>query len=83
MAEKEIGTVIHYWTQIGVAGIDLSDTLRVGDTIHISGTTTDFTTTVQSMQEEKKSLEEAGAGQSIGIKVPERARAGDTVYKVE
>jgi len=83
MAENEIGTVIHYWTKIGVAGITLSGTLRVDDTIHIVGATTDLTTTVRSIQEEKQSLEEAGAGQSIGIKVPDRVRAGDTVYKVE
>jgi len=83
MAEQEIGTVIHYWTRIGVAGIALSDTLCVGDTIRVVGATTDLATTVQSIQEEKQSLEEAGAGQSIGIKVPERVRAGDTVYKVE
>lgn len=83
MPDKEIGTVIHYWSKIGVAGITLRDTLRVGDTVHIVGATTDLSTTVRSIQEEKKSLEEAGAGQSVGIKVPDRARAGDTVYKVE
>ncbi len=82
MAEKEIGTVIHYWTRIGVAGITLSDTLRVGDSIHIVGATTDLTTTVQSMQEENQNVTEAGAGHSIGIKVPARVRAGDAVYKI-
>jgi translation elongation factor EF-Tu-like GTPase len=83
MVEKEIGTVIHYWDRIGVVGITLSGTMHVGDTIHIVGATTDFTTTVQSIQEEKRSLAEAGAGHSVGIKVPERARPGDTVYQVE
>lgn len=83
MVEQEIGTVIHYWDRIGVAGIRLTGALRVGDTIRITGATTDFTTTVQSIQEEKQSLTEAGAGHSIGIKVPQKARAGDSVYKVK
>lgn len=80
---KEIGKVAHYYTKIGVAVIELTDALKVGDTIHVKGATSDFTQTVDSMQIEHKNVEEAKKGQSIGLKVPEHAREGDTVYKVE
>ena len=80
---KEIGKVTHYYTKIGVAVIELTDTIKVGDTIRIKGATSDFTQTVDSMQIEHKDVEEAKKKQSIGLKVPEHARDGDTVYKVE
>ena len=80
---KEIGKVTHYYTKIGVAVIELTDTVKVGDTIRIKGATSDFTQTVDSMQIEHKDVEEAKKKQSIGLKVPEHARDGDTVYKVE
>ena len=81
--EVEVGTITHYFTNIGVGVIELSDTLKVGDTIHIQGATTDFTQEVASMQIENESIEEANAGDAIGLKVDERVRKGDTVYKVE
>ncbi|HID86249.1 MAG TPA: translation elongation factor-like protein [Anaerolineae bacterium] len=83
MAEKPIGKVSHYFTRIGVAAIELTDQLAVGDTIHIQGATTDFEQVVESMQIEHEDVEVAEAGQSVGIKVVDRVRAGDTVYKVE
>jgi translation elongation factor EF-1alpha len=83
MAEKTIGTVSHYFGRIKVAAIELTDELAVGDTIHIMGSTTDFEQVVTSMQIEHENVEVAGAGQSVGIKVADRVRAGDTVYKVE
>jgi len=82
MPEQEIGTVKDYFAKIGVAGIDLTGTLRVGDTIHIKGHTTDLEEMVESMQIEHEQVEEAKAGDAIGIKVPDRCRDGDTVYKV-
>ena len=83
MAEAELGKVTHYFGKIGVAGIEITqDTLTVGDTIHIKGHTSDFTQTVDSMQVDGQSVEEATAGQSVGIKVTEHAREHDTVYKV-
>ena len=81
--EKEVGKVTHYFTNIGVAVVELSDTLKIGDRIHILGHTTDFEQTVESMQIDKKPVETAKKGQSIGLKVAERAREGDTVYKIE
>lgn len=82
MAEEKVGVVNDYFARIGVAGIDLTGSLRVGDTIHVKGHTTDFEQVVESMQIEHESVDEAGAGASIGIKVPDRCRGGDTVYKV-
>jgi len=80
--ETEVGTITHYFTNIGVGVVELSDTLRVGDTIHIQGVTTDFTQTVDSMQIDNEPVEEAGSGDAIGLKVNDRVREGDTVYKV-
>lgn len=80
---KEIGKVTHYYTKIGVTVIELTDTIKVGDTIRIKGATSDFTQTVDSMQIEHKNVEEAKKGQSIGLKVPEHTREHDVVYKVE
>lgn len=80
--EEEIGRVRDYFARIGVIGIDLTGKLKVGDTIHIQGHTTDITQVVESMQIEHESVEQAGPGDSVGIKVPDRCRAGDHVYRV-
>lgn len=82
MAEEEVGTVNDYFAKISVAGIDLTGTLRVGDTIRIKGHTTDLEQAVESMQIEHEQVEEAKAGDAIGIKVKDRCRGGDHVYKV-
>ncbi|MBL7184544.1 MAG: hypothetical protein ISS50_08880 [Anaerolineae bacterium] len=83
MAEKKVGEVTHYWGKIAVAGIKLTSTLSQGDTIRIKGATTDFEQTVGSMQIEHQNIETAKRGQEIGLKVGEKVRRGDTVYKVE
>jgi putative protease len=82
MAEERIGVVNDYFAHIGVAGIDLEQSVRVGDTIHIVGHTTDLQQMVESMQIEHEQVEEAKAGDAIGIKVKDRCRDGDVVYKV-
>lgn len=83
MAESKVGVVTHYFGGIGVAGIDLTDgALAVGDTIHIKGHTSDFTQRVDSMQIEHDVVESAEPGASIGIKVTERVREHDEVFKV-
>lgn len=78
--EKPIGEVSHYFGKAGVAAIELTDRLAVGQRIHIRGHTTDFITEVQSMQIEHEQVSEAGPGASIGIKVSEKVRPGDMVY---
>jgi translation elongation factor EF-1alpha len=80
--KKLIGKIAHYYTKIGVAVIDLTDTLTVGDKISIEGTTTNIQQTVDSMQIEHESVKSAGKGDSIGLKVIDRVRPVDNVYKI-
>ncbi|MFQ6098254.1 MAG: hypothetical protein ACE5O2_11070 [Armatimonadota bacterium] len=80
--EKVVGKVTHYFGRIEVGAIELTDTLRVGDTVRFKGSTTDFTQTVDSMQIENEAVQEATAGQVIGVKVAERVREGDQVLLV-
>jgi len=80
--KKLIGKVAHYYTKIQVAVIDLTDALSVGDEISIEGTSTNFRQTVDSMQIEHENIENAKAGDSIGLKVKDRVREGDAVYKI-
>ncbi|MCK4548232.1 MAG: translation elongation factor-like protein [Candidatus Eisenbacteria sp.] len=83
MAEIEIGKISHYFGKIGVAAIDITaGELKVGDTIHIKGPTSDFTQTVDSMEVEHENVESAKPGDSVGLKVTEHARVTDTVYLV-
>ena len=83
MKEKEIGYVSNYFSKLSVAAIEITKgKISVGDTIHIKGHTTDFTTRVGSMQIEHKSVSTAKKGDSIGVKVLKKARKRDIVYKV-
>jgi translation elongation factor EF-Tu-like GTPase len=83
MAEKEVGVVSDFFAHVVVAGINLTGTLKVGDKVHIKGHTTDLETVIDSMQIDNKNVTGAKKGQSVGIKVPERVRPGDLVYKVK
>ena len=83
MSEIEIGKVTHYFSKIGVAAVEIThDVLRVGDTIHVKGHTSDFTQKIDSMQVDNKPVAEATPGQSIGLRVKDHAREHDLVYKV-
>jgi selenocysteine-specific translation elongation factor len=82
MAEEEIGRVSTFFARPVVAGIDLTSGLKVGDKIHITGHTTDVELTVESMQVNNADVNEAGVGASVGIKVPDRVRPGDHVFKI-
>jgi len=83
MAEEvEIGRVSDFFARPVVAGIDLTASLKVGEKIHITGHTTDLEIVVESMQIQNQNVEEAKAGDAIGVKVPDRVRRGDMVYKV-
>jgi len=79
---EEVGKVAHYYKKIGVAVVDLQAPLSVGDRILIRGATTDFEQTVKSMQIEHEDVNEAAAGQSVGLKVEEKVREKDVIYKV-
>jgi len=84
MMEKEkVGEVFHYFTKAGVAAINLTDSyLQVGDTVLIQGVTTNLTQKVESMQVENTPVQRAEKGQSVGIKVSEKVREKDLVYRV-
>ena len=82
MGEVEIGNVTDFFAKPVVAGIELSGTLRIGDKIHIKGSTTDIELPVESMQVDRVNIAEGKPGDLIGIKVPDRVRRGDKVYKV-
>ncbi len=79
---RKVGNITHFFNKIGVAVIELSDTLKTGETIKIKGATTDFDQPVDSMQIEHETVQEAGAGQSVGLKVKDLVRAGDEVFIV-
>jgi len=83
MPEKEVGKVSDFFARPVVAGIEMSAMLKVGDKIRIKGHTTDIEMVVDSMQIDNVNVEKAGKGKSVGIKVPERVRPGDIVYKVK
>jgi selenocysteine-specific translation elongation factor len=79
---REVGKVTHFFSKINVAVVELNAPLSIGDKICIQGPSTNFEQTVQSMQIEHKDLKTAKAGQSIGLKVNERVRETDIVYKL-
>jgi putative protease len=80
-AKKEVGTVTHYFPKLSVVIVELKAALAVGDKISILGKTTRLEQVVESMQIEHKGVKSASRGQSIGLRVTERAREGDVVYK--
>jgi putative protease len=82
MAEEKIGTVSDFFARPVVAAIELTAGLKLGDKIRIKGHTTDLELTVDSMQIDNVAVEEAKAGDSVGVKVSERVRKTDTVYKI-
>ena len=82
MPEVVIGKVSDFFARPVVAGIELTATLKVGDKIHIKGHTTDIELTVDSMQINNVNVEQAKAGDAVGIKVSDRVRRGDIIYKV-
>ena len=79
----EVGRVSHYFSKISVAVIELTAPLAVSNRILIKGSTSDLEQAVDSMQIEHENVQRAEAGQSIGLKVKERVRENDVVYKVE
>lgn len=79
---KKVGKVTHYFSRIGVAVLELTGDLMVGDSIHILGHTTDFEQVVSSMQIEHKNIQSVRPGDDIALKVIGKVRKGDTVYRI-
>jgi len=83
MMEEEIGKITHYFSKINVGVLELSQgVLKVGDTIHIKGHTTDFYQKVEYLQVEHAPVEVAKPGQPVGIKVESPVREHDLIFKV-
>lgn len=82
MPEELIGKVADFFARPVVAAVELTSSLRVGDNIHIKGHTTDMQMSVASMQIDNVNVTQAKAGDSVGIKVTDRVRKGDEVFKV-
>jgi translation initiation factor IF-2 len=84
MEEEKVGLIIKFFAKPGVAAIELTDgSLSLGDKIRIKGHTTDFQQEVVSMQIENSSVDHAEVGSSIGIKVSDRVRSHDVVYRIK
>ena len=81
--KKLIGKVSHYFTNIGVGVIELASNVAVGDKISIEGATTNIQQPIKSMQINHKDVKTAKKGDSVGLKVKDRVRPGDNVYKVD
>ena len=77
----EIGKVTHYFPQVKAAVVELSRSLKRGDTIVVKGHTTNLQQVIKSMQVNNSDIAEAGRGKTVGIKVKTRVRHGDIVYK--
>ncbi|MCH8191171.1 MAG: translation elongation factor-like protein [Chloroflexi bacterium] len=80
--EIEVGSVSAFFARPMVAGIDLTAQVSLGDRLHVKGHTTDLELTVESMQIDNAVVSQAKAGSSVGVKVPDRVRPGDRVYRV-
>lgn len=80
--EKAIGKITHFFGNISVGIIELTDSLKVGDKIHIKGSTTDFEQVVDSMQVNHENIGEAKSGDAVGMKVADKVKVNDQVFKV-
>ncbi len=81
--EEEVGKVNHFFNNISVAIIKAGKAIAKGDELHFKGATSDFTQKVESMQVEKKEIEKANKGNEFGMKVDDRVREGDTVFRAK
>ncbi len=83
MPEEQVGVVVKFFTKPSVAAIQVtSGSIKKGDLLKYKGHTTDFSDTVASIEIDNKAVDEAPAGSMVGIKVKERVRESDKVYKV-
>lgn len=80
--EQRIGYVTHYYNRLGVAVLELTDELKVGEAIHILGYTTNFTQRVESMEIEHQQVQSVKPGAEVALKVIDKVRKGDAVYKM-
>ena len=83
MAEEEVGVIVKFFAKPSVAALQITaGTIKTGDTLKYKGHTTDFSEEVTSMEIDNQAVDEVKAGDLVGIKVKERVRENDKVYKV-
>lgn len=82
MADVQIGKITHYYDKIGVAVITLTQALKSGDKIKVSGHDKEFNQEVSSMQVEHQQINEAKKGEIVGLKVDQPVKPGDLVYLI-
>ncbi len=82
MSGNRIGKVTHYFDRIGVAVLELTERIQVGDTVHFFGHATDFKQEVKSLQIEHQNVNEAKPGQDVALKVAQKVRPNDSVFKI-
>jgi translation initiation factor IF-2 len=80
---ERIGEVTHYFGKISVAVLRLTSDLKIGDTVHFLGRNTDFPQEIASLQIEHEAVGEAKAGEEVAVKVMQRVRRGDSVFRLE
>ncbi|MFO7967457.1 MAG: translation elongation factor-like protein [Archaeoglobaceae archaeon] len=80
---EEVGRISHYFNKIGVAAIVLNNSLNVGDKVRIKGNKTDLVQNIDSMEIDKKKIERAMPGDTVGIKVADKVRRKDKVYRLD
>ena len=83
MPEKKVGTITHFYGNIGVVVLKLEDDLKVGDKIHLLGHGADFKQNVDSMQVEHQNIESAKKGDAVGMKVEDKVKPGTQVFLVK
>jgi putative protease len=83
MPSFKVGKITHYYDKLGVAVVELTGTLGIGDEIKISGDEVEFRQTVQSMQVEHEQIDVAKKGMTVGLKVDQPAKRNQLVYKIE
>ncbi|MDO8574328.1 MAG: translation elongation factor-like protein [bacterium] len=81
--QKPIGTVTHYFGNLGVAIVKFNKLVSVGAKLKFKGATTDFEEVVESMQFDHKEIDKAKKGQEVGIKVKDKVREGDMIFEAE
>ena len=81
MSEELIGEVTHYFSRAGVAVLNIKSPVRNGEWIRVRGNTTDLRQRIDSMEIDRQPIEEAKPGDDVGLKVADRVRVGDSVYR--
>ncbi len=81
--EDPIGKVTHYFGHLSVAAVELTAPLAVGDQVHVKGHTTDFSQKIDSLEVEHQKVSTAAPGDNVAFKVPDKARPGDQVFRVQ